>query len=282
MRIVGGKDFYDSASAYGIDPGIVFVRDSRKLTRRDLEETGHWGGPAVSLSEDIEVPENPPRGWRRQYAATGGTYYRSYDSNVINGVLYGFIPHVVVFCGKVYRGITITTKNARTMIDEQSFHFWSADRLRKWAAERELIAEPSGGYWVAGGKRPPLEEVFKVHDLEENYIQAMIKHGAAILWQKEEAETPKFSNGVAMPYSYARYQEADSGWRINPDGLKDIGFQSAVDPVTAFQELAMWVGGTLSATNGPNTVTITDDNVKLAKHGMDKWSFRKKTENSKP
>ena len=36
----------------------------------------------------------------------------------------------------------------------------------------------------------------------------------------------------------------------------------------------MWVGGTLSSL-APKTVEITDDKIKIAKHGMDHTSFRR-------
>jgi len=266
MRIVGGRDYYDSASAYGIDPGITFVRNSRKLTNRDMVELGNWSGAQVSLSLDIEEPEHKPRGWRRPSASHGGSYYGAYQSNVINGLVYGFKDHAVLFCGKVYRGCTISTVDERTQVQREEFHFWSVDRLRKWAEERGLKVGAAGGWWRVD---QPLDSMFAPTALDESSIQFMIKHNAAIIWKKESEERPP------SPYNYSSYQDADSGWRINADGLKDIGFQSAVDPVTAFQELSMFVGGTLSAQNGPNIVEITDDKVKLAKHGMDKTSFRR-------
>jgi hypothetical protein len=47
-----------------------------------------------------------------------------------------------------------------------------------------------------------------------------------------------------------------------------------MDPFTLFQELSMFVGGVLPRNPNP-MVEITDDKVKVAKHGFDKWSFRK-------
>lgn len=275
MRIIGGKDYYDSAAAYGIDPGIVFVRDSRKLTRKERQEIGNWSTGSVVLAEDIPTPEDPPRGWRKQTASASRDYGYSSATNVINGIQYGFEGHVVIFCGKVYRGTTITSYSERELYNKETFHFWTADRLNRWAAERGLVASAASGWYGRTENLPALEDMFTPTEMDEAHTQALIKHGVAIAWPKEPEEQMRAYRSMSY------YDGLDSGWRVNSDGLKDIGFQSAVDPVTAFQELSMWVGGTLSAVHGPNVVKITDDDVKLAKHGMDKWSFRKQGPRSK-
>ena len=89
--------------------------------------------------------------------------------------------------------------------------------------------------------------------------------------------------------SIAIYDEGDSRardekrkplWKIDSTGLKEIGFATVLDSYTAFQELSMWVGGVLPRNPHP-MVEITDDKIKVAKHGMDKWSFRKHKEDNK-
>lgn len=58
--------------------------------------------------------------------------------------------------------------------------------------------------------------------------------------------------------------------------LKDDNFYKFVDPYTAFQEISMFIGGVLS-TAGNDMVQLTDADLH-AKHGYDKWSFRKMPE----
>lgn len=60
---------------------------------------------------------------------------------------------------------------------------------------------------------------------------------------------------------------------INPC-LKDLGFYKAVDPYTACQEIQMFISGVLG-NNGKDIIDISDTS-KIAKHGFDKMSFRKK------
>jgi hypothetical protein len=262
MRIVGGKDYYDSASAYGIDPGITFVRDNRALTNSQIDEIGHWKGPSLIFWEDAEQKEHDywkDRHRRRFYT---DDYWRKNDS--IDDVVFQCHPYALIFCGKIYRGLTIVRLAARTYIEIDRTHFWSAEKLAKWCDTHNLWAQSQ----FTGST---VEDGFRVTEVNEAVIQALVKYQASIVMQREQP---------AMQYRQPGYADADSGYRVNFDGLKDIGFQSAIDPVTAFQELSMWVGGTLSSA-GPNTVEITDDKIKVAKHGFDQWSFRKKTDKSK-
>jgi hypothetical protein len=55
--------------------------------------------------------------------------------------------------------------------------------------------------------------------------------------------------------------------------LKDFDFARIVDPYTAFQEIAMMVGGVIPK-GGPPIVEVSNES-KIKKHGLDKWSFRR-------
>lgn len=59
---------------------------------------------------------------------------------------------------------------------------------------------------------------------------------------------------------------------LNPN-LKKMGFQTAVDPYTAFQEIMMYISGVLGTPSNP--MVAVSEKTKVAKHGFDKWSFRK-------
>lgn len=60
---------------------------------------------------------------------------------------------------------------------------------------------------------------------------------------------------------------------INPV-LKDIGFQSVVDPWMAYQKIEQFVGGVL--TNTEIDDFAMSDKLKLASKGMDEWSFKQR------
>ncbi len=100
-------------------------------------------------------------------------------------------------------------------------------------------------------------------------------------WMMEKRATVVFATYSRGPYregSYSRfYEDDDYYFQIDTDCLKTLEFYRRMGAVEAFQEIQMWVGGTLPRP-GPPMVEITDDKMKAAKHGMDKWSFRKMPE----
>ncbi|MCK9529524.1 MAG: hypothetical protein M0R77_03025 [Gammaproteobacteria bacterium] len=257
MRIIGGKDYYDSAIAYGIDPGIVFVRDSRKLTNGQMDRIGRYSGISVSLTHKDDVGKTPYYGSKRRVSTS---MYDSYKQ--IDGIYYKLVDHTVIFCGKLYQGLEI--QEYESMKASTSTYFWSFEKLKKWAEPKNLVPGTATPYWNrANDNRDP----FNVVELKKDIINALIDNNISIAMKAGPGDS-------SVSRGRTGWSEADSGWIADFAGLSQIGFQSALDPYTAFQELSMWVGGTL-ATNGPNTITITDDKVKIAKHGFDKMSFRK-------
>lgn len=260
MRIIGGNDYYDSAIAYGIDPGVVFVRDGHLLTNGDMNKIGHPAGINISITTKEDMQGNK-QSWR--YRSLSCNSYGN-GSGRLNDVRYAIESMSVIFCGKNYRGLMVT-EETRSL--PNYYYFWNLDKFTKWCDERDLAVDRRKRSWVNDNHD---KDPFRITSLSDDKIQALIDARLSIVY-KAEPGTGKCSPGSK---EYLDWLTKDSGHRGNCDGLKEIHFQSALDPYTAFQELSMWVGGTLSATNGPNTVTITDNDVKIAKHGFDKRSFR--------
>lgn len=65
---------------------------------------------------------------------------------------------------------------------------------------------------------------------------------------------------------------------VNPV-LKSYKFYKIFDTYSAFQEIQMFVSGVL--TNPENNMVELSNDVRIKKHGFDKWSFRKEPENKK-
>jgi hypothetical protein len=262
MRIIGGNDYYDSASAYGIDPGIVFVRKEFRLTNGDLDRIGRY------RTKEFYIRPNDGE------VASFNTEQK-YRMGQIGKQKVSVLNPILIFCGKVYNGLFVTITEGSGVHEVKTEHrFWKADKFNAFLEEHNWIV---GAFhlWHERGYTY-LEEKFAVRDVTDDALQALIEKKIVIVQPKGQPP--------AAEYQYrgrAGWLEADSDWVANGDSLKDWDFQKAVDPVTAFQEISQWVGGTLSATNGPNTVEITDDKIKIAKHGMDHWSFRKQGKNSK-
>lgn len=259
MRIIGGKDYYDSAIAYGIDPGIVFVRDNHPISNGNMEKLGSPLSTYVKISHKKDHLSGKPN-WAIRGIGTS-TFGGSRTS--FSNASYIFEDLPVIFCGKKYSGLRIVeTVSAKS----EEFYFWSANRLIKWCDDREFHCDFSTPYWARGESN--IDPFHPMAMLDSQY-QAMIDMNLSIAMRRETGFSQRYNGKDRI-----EWLSKDSGWYGNCDGLNSIHFQSMLDPYTAFQELSMWVGGVLSA-NGPRTVTITDDKVKIAKHGFDQASFRK-------
>jgi hypothetical protein len=113
---------------------------------------------------------------------------------------------------------------------------------RRYYAKRDVAVETVEGY-------------FKVIDTPKDMLDCMVREGMAILRWERIGERD-FLTG-------------------NPENLRRNEFFKALDAFTIHQEIEMFVSGVLAG-QSPATVEITDNRVKIEKHGFDfKTSFRK-------
>lgn len=224
MRIVGGKDYYDSAMAYGQDTETVFVRHKHSTTDPvvDFPYLGNW----------IYVPN----------------HYRTQSLIDNKGIRWSINGITVIFAGICYHGIEAHSYSSEI---PSSRYFWSHASYSDWLLKK-FNRVP---VYTHKNDRANPEKAFRSEEVSHNL--------------KKFVEDNKIIVAIAN----------DKNMWINTDGLKDIGFAKVIDPYQAFQTLAMYVGNLPK--DGPPMVEIEDENIKLKKHSMDKWSFRKIGKNSK-
>lgn len=233
MRIIGGKDYYDSARAYGQDDDVVFVRqkDSTDLYRK------------VSI---------PTYGLLPYSCGQSGSSWLAYS------VADDFLAVVnVVVAGVMYTGI-------KCMRDGQSFVAWNAQQVIDFTeqVDRPLwFTKASAGKYRNEGIKD-FYSMFRPCSLSETTMDTIINERIVIAI-RDGSEKPR-----------------ENHWKVNTDGLHKYNFAKVVDPYQAFQEISMWVGGVLSRPANP-IVELKNEKIMLAKHSMDKWSFRKPSENRK-
>jgi hypothetical protein len=241
MRIVGGRDYYDSALAYGHDEHTTYVRGRDELPVPEAEEMGiETAGVVIAL--------HPAGG-----APTRHVYYPEYGTFVsatVRGVHHELNFTTVLACGKRYRGIRIDRWSADPAQGE-TVHFWSRPRLEAWLAEHGLWYET-----IRGGD--DLDAWFQPEELPARVQAAIIARGWTILVHDPGGSW--YGRGTGL-------------WRVDQPVLKQVEFYRVVPPNVMFQEIDMWVGGRL-ASAGAEMIPISDE-IRLAKHGMDKTSFRK-------
>ncbi|RYF05379.1 MAG: hypothetical protein EOO77_28445 [Oxalobacteraceae bacterium] len=154
---------------------------------------------------------------------------------------------------RLYRGI----KHVPTSwVEAESYHWTEA----AYRALREKNGLPVGDkapsrYRAHSAREETVEGYFKAIDTPKDMLDCMIREGMAILRWERNGERD-FLTG-------------------NPDDLRRNEFFKALDAFTIHQEIEMFVSGVLAG-QSPATVDITDNRVKIEKHGFDfKTSFRK-------
>lgn len=240
MRLIGGRDYYDSALAYGRDNDIVFVRSEPwKMNWK------HFKVNPVFASREIIL--NKSDGWRFRPAAMD--YRVSSLISIVAGKRYNAIrfEDMRQIKGRINRPVKL-------FYDLASYEKYLND---EWDCR---IPKPhnreSGVAYFFDRKITPDEYQFLI---DNRIVTALF-----------DECTEVGSNS----YGFNRDNE---DWIINGDNLKSVSLARVLDPYTCFQEISMWVGGVLPRNPNP-MVEITDDKIKVAKHGFDKWSFRKHKE----
>lgn len=238
MLIVSAfHDYYDSVLSQGIDKSVVFTRHLS-----DSSLTGKLGNDkeAKFITDKRHI---------------------EYGYSSVNR--YNFCrPITVLFCGILYPGV-------ETYYNDVTYYSWSLESLQillnKFGLTLEAaIPRKPNQYW--GRKWEPgryIKESKNTVWISDNYFETndvsdyMLEHNLSIVLYK---------------YSGDRYNRTSTCTEtINPK-LSDIDFAKRLDPYTAFQELSMWVGGTLTK---PKEIPEVADKYKIQQHGYDSWSFRK-------
>lgn len=268
MRIIGGKDYYDHGLAYGVDESVVFRRVGLLNRADQFPLTLRGGKPSVA---------NGPRG----KADFQGLRWNKSDSEwELEGLNYSLTSVYVYFCGKLYTGARLTVRDRRLGIHDGGLYklveqetYWDRNSLGKRLGKLGMVmGQPKKTIFSDHYKTTP----FWRGQPDQHELSALIERGVAIavLTGDLRQEVPD-----PMPM-HPKHTKQEPLWEVNCEGLKEVDFIKVLDPVQAFQQLSMWVGGVLPQPGNP-MVQITDDAVKLAKRGMDKWSFRRMGKNSK-
>lgn len=236
MRIIGGRDYYDTALAYGIDEKVVFVRNHDELEKNsDLLHT-----PLLRYIAVGAYPLKNPRTSRWWQARC------SFEDK--NGIEYGVRYVTVIMAGKAYIGVGVSQE--KSSIETVETFYWTKSKFDAFLDEHGQARRTKSDW-----QRNYNPNEFKEVQLHQEAIDWLIARNVTIMILDSDIG-------------------ADLTVCINSDRLKDYEFYQRVDAWSAMQEISMWVSGVLPSSARP-MVQIADKD-KIAKHGFDKWSFRKK------
>lgn len=236
MRIIGGRDYYDSAMAFGRDDTVVFVRKSVDLSDKSV--------PFSAIRQPFHVWLRKGKNGRVRIPME--RYRESYRYSPCTDRFWQFDGLSLVLCGVLYRGIRLRDEKNGFWVD---YFFWSPASFQAWLDQEGVTLtwdwnHRSGSLSAILGRQPPISRT------QMDWIM---------------------SNGIVSVLAVSERWEPI--WSLNGDGLKDVEFFRVLDPWTAWQEISMFVGGVLPAA-GREMVAI-DDSMRLQKHGFDKVrSFR--------
>lgn len=269
MRIIGGKDYYDHGLAHGVDESVVFRRVGRHSRADQFPLALRGGKPSVT---------NGPRG---KAEFEGYSWSRSDSEWELDGLNYSLESVYVYFCGRLYSGARLSVRDRRLGIYNGGLYklvsretYWEQNSLGKRLGKLGMVLRQNRKTLLA--QRNQSHAPFWRGQPEQQELSALIELGVAVA-----VLTGDHTQEIPDPRPMApKHTKRVALWEVNGDGLNDVDFIKVLDPVQAFQQLSMWVGGVLPQPGNP-MVQITDDSVKLVKHGMDKWSFRKMGKNSK-
>jgi hypothetical protein len=250
MRIIYGKDFYDSALSYGADTSITLVRQKEQF----IEAVGFYH-PMITFSIYEKMKDGSTRFvdmYRRSLSDGFKTYTVAaivadmmYFGVELQFSMFDFDNPDPVFCWSEDKFEAALNKQNHTL-------YPANEEVGKWS----LLARMRRKY---GNEDRSAADFFKPIKLPNSVRNKMIEMGASVATFRRSA-----------------WDGNNPRWRINGDDLKEIEFYRCRSAHEVFQEISMWVGGVLPKPGAP-MVEISDKD-RIHKHGFDQWSFRKPPE----
>lgn len=274
MRIIRGHDYYDNALSFGQDKTICFVRIpsnnkniDEKVLSNNLQNCIERDKTGGLFSDKIDINKLP--------SALNHVLKRAISSRILNDLKDNNMTlHkktiIIIFCGKIYKALKLTLYGINSYGESVSSVFYDMDSIYKWLNKYnfnfdnmidEYIKDHNYNGLTYEKTKKRILESFDVFSIQENLspelMSELIENNISIVTSESN--------------SYATYTV-----HINSDNLKDYDFYRVMDAYTAYQELSMWVGGILTQ-NKDGLYKLSDKEL-IAKHGFDKWSFRKQSQ----
>jgi len=253
MRIISKfSDYYDSVQAYGMDKKVIYKRKTEEFECNSIDYANMMNN---QLLKDI-IPHD-------QY---GRTHLYFDDTKGLN------LDHfyLIFFCGNIFPCFVFTYKwtRKRNWDYDVTDHYYCysmediLDLVKKKGSKKQKKSWETGEsqhwfiYYGNNQKRIPM--IFKdvnYYGNDKNIFDLHYKLGVPV-------------------FCYSEY-ERNSKIILNPE-LKSMKFYKVKDVYQTFQDISMFISGVLGG-QSPPMIEISDK-VRKAKHGFDKWSFKKHKE----
>ncbi len=252
MRIFSKfHDYYDKALSYGIDPNVIYERKEEEITESLKKQPDLYDRLSKIDSEIFDFRVN------------------KIDSSELKIIS----KHIVLFCGKIY--FCIEVQYTIKTYDDYYKHIVSkvaTEFIYTFDAFEKVITKHS----KINLENNLRSDIFSIEKVKVMTARKRFK----LLFDKQgtvsdnvsalhfELDAPIIEITHNPVYFYKGKDRVFKNKR-----LKDLEFYKIVSPFEAFQELSMFIGGVMGG-KSPIMIEVADKD-RIAKHGFDKFSFRK-------
>jgi hypothetical protein len=236
MRIFGGKDYYDYMIQYGFDPLIILNRNNDRMYPESVIQ---------ELGKDYINHFNHWCPYQIFHIETQNII-RVGNGLHVNGIVYYFNRFTVVIGNNIYGGTLIHYNN-------KVIYHYSEKSLEQFLNTLgfSLVNNTINKKYNENVGRENIS-------LENRLIKYMIEKKISII-------TFTDFNGYTFNKRFTI--------TVNGDNLREFQLYKILNAYDAHAKLSHWVGNVLLSSNQMRD--IPNDAVKIAKHGFDKYSFRK-------
>lgn len=231
-------DFYDSATAYGIDKTVVYKRETSVIEK--LKFNREFRPPYVEVFRHV----------RR-----GPEWYN-----------YTVSKYLIGFCGKIHPVIRVQKDVFNGSRVEDVFFYEAPETVEYLKKEKIGLGKQERRYfsWFRDFGIKDEKNIERFFDLS---------HWKALEDQFRERNVPIFVYGEGFPLDKTQSQYHRAVLQLNPC-LKNHHFAKVKDPVTAFQDIHQFISGYLGVPSNP-MIEVSDE-IKAASRGHDgEFSFKK-------
>lgn len=230
-------DYYDVAMKYGVDKTVVYERSGDTVKMKQYDEL---------------IPSTEETGSVR----IGRQIYN-----------FTFYKLIVGFCGKLYPLMHVKrSPSAGHVGTDTYFNFYDREEFLEFLKENRIDHEDTKRYRIWHRRNLYIDNV---SDVKEFFDPAYWKDLLPIF---SKLNVPVFIIGK----DYTKTPVNGRHWPIvtpNPQ-LKQYKFMKVKDPITAFQDIFMYISGVLGVPTRPMVKLSDKELAKKRGHG-DKYSFRK-------
>ena len=232
-------DYYDIGLSYGHDDRVHYVREEKEIS---------FDRYSVKCAEKSIFHSD-------MFSRRPSTKWRAWNGLELK-------THLIGFCGKIYPVFNVKYQpqqlNKKGKADLIIDHVYTSDQFKKFLFK----IDPKG-------KRVQTLSTYPKHDISFTHLDEYLDRFDG----SDQFVDMFFKYKVPVFLIYSdRYTWHDVTLILNPM-LRRYKFQRKIDPITAYQEIEMFMSGVLGL-DDPETVDIGDEYLAQQK-GFDKWSFKK-------